>query len=61
MSGVNVFHGASWSEEPNGKILRGAACDLEPRGSPFSRHHLHGESILFHLLQMWYADFKGVV
>ena len=30
-------------------------------GFPFSGHRLHGQPIVLHLLQMWYANFKGVV
>ena len=35
MSGVSGCQGALWSEQLDGKELHGAACDLEPRGSPF--------------------------
>ena len=61
MSGANGCQVASWSEELHGKELRGAACDLEPRGSPFCGHRLHSQPILFYLLQVWYDDFNGVV
>ena len=61
MSGMNGCQGASCSEELDGVGLRGAACSLEPRGSPFSGHRLHGQPIFLHLLQVWYADFKGVM
>ena len=60
MSGVNGCQEASWSEALDGKELRGAACNLEPRGSPFSGHRLHRQPILLLLLQERYADFKGV-
>ena len=59
MSGAIGCRGASWSEELDGKELRGALSDerdQEPRGSPFSGHRL---SILIHRLQVWYADFQG--
>ena len=36
MSGVNGCQGASWSEELDGKQLRGAACNLELKGSAVS-------------------------
>ena len=52
MSGANGCQGASWSKEFDGKELRGAACDLAPRRSPFSGHRLHGQPILLHLLQV---------
>ena len=50
VSGANGCQGDLWSEELDGKKLRGAACDLEPRGSPFSIHRLHGKSFPHHLL-----------
>ena len=46
--------GASWSEQLDGKELRGALGDeryKEPRGSPFAGHRLHGQPTLLHLLQ----------
>ena len=52
MLGVNGCQGASWSEEFDGKELRVAACDLEPRGYPFFGHRLHGRpTFQRHLLQ----------
>ena len=54
MSGANGCRGASWSEELDGKELCGALGDehdREPRGSPFSGHHLHRQPSLLHLLQ----------
>ena len=51
MAGVNGYQGALWSEELDGKELRGAACNLEPRGSPFSGHRLHGKPFPHHPLQ----------
>ena len=63
MSEVNGCQGASWSEELDGKELHGALGgerDLQPRGSPFFGHCLHGQPILLHR-QVWYADFKEVV
>ena len=50
-SGANGCQGASWSEERNGKKLRGAlggGLDLKPRGYLFSVHRL---LIILHLLQ----------
>ena len=55
---VNGCQGASWSEELDGKELRGALGgerDLESRGSPFSGHRL---LILLHLLQYSMLIFK---
>ena len=61
MSEVIGCREVSWSEELDGKELRGALGgerDQEPRGSPFSRHCL---PILLHRLEVWYADFEGDV
>ena len=54
ISGANGCQGALWSEELNRKTLRGALDgkrNLEPRGSPFSVHRLHGQDILLRRLQ----------
>ena len=52
MSGATGCWGASWSEELDGKELRGALGgerDQEPRGFPFSGHRQHGQPFQHHL------------
>ena len=49
-SGANGCQRASWSEELDGKEFCGALAsmrNLEPRGTPFSRHRLRGQPIFF--------------
>ena len=59
MSGPNGRQEASWSEEFDRKELREAACDLDPTGSPFPGHRLHGRHFQHHLLQYGMLTLKS--
>ena len=66
MSGANGCRGASWSEQLDGKELRGALGgerDQEPRGSPFSGHRLHGQPpfFIYYSVVYWFLKCRSCI